>query len=174
MFHRMTGRTIIGKTEIERYHTPMADIENAASGDARAKLARRVADTLVSREGTGAAWNLEIEDAGEGYARVAMRLMPEMLNGFGIAHGGMVFALADSAFAYACNSRNIATVAQGATISFLDSGRAGERLVAEARERAIKGRTGVYAVTVRGEDDRVIAEMQGLSRSIGGPVIEEV
>lgn len=137
------------------------------------ELARRVAHSLMQREGTGPAWGLEIEEAGPGYARVAMRLRPEMLNGFAIAHGGMTFALADSAFAYACNSRNVATVAQGASISFLDSGRAGERLVAEAQERALKGRVGVYAVTVRGEDGRVVAEFQGLSRAIGGSIIEE-
>lgn len=135
-------------------------------------LSRRIATALIAREGTGQAWRLELEEAREGYARVAMRVSAEMLNGFGIAHGGMIFGLADSAFAYACNSRNVATVAQGASITFLDSGRAGEKLVAEAQERALKGRTGVYAVTVRGEDGRVVAEFQGLSRSIGGQIIE--
>lgn len=136
-----------------------------------AALARRVAETMLASEGTGGAWELEIEAAAEGYARVAMRLRPDMLNGFGIAHGGMIFGLADTAFAYACNSRDMATVAQSATINFIDAGRAGERLVAEAREKALKGRTGVYAVTVTGEDGRVVAEFQGLSRTIGGPVI---
>lgn len=127
----------------------------------------------MSREGATANWRLEIEEIREGYARVAMRLRPEMLNGFGIAHGGLVFALADSAFAYACNSRNVMTVAQSATITFVDSGRAGERLVAEAQERAVRGRTGVYAVQVTGEDGRVVAEFQGLSRTLGGQIIEE-
>ena len=144
---------------------------NAESGET--DLPRRIAETLFSREGSGRTWGLEIETAAEGYARVAMRLAPEMLNGFGMAHGGMIFALADSAFAYACNSRNVVTVAQSATIAFLDSGRAGERLIAEAREKALKNRTGVYAVTVFGEDGRVIAEFQGVSRALGGKIIDE-
>lgn len=135
--------------------------------------ALRIARAMASKEGTTPALGLEIEAAGEGYARVAMRLSPATLNGFGMAHGGMVFLLADTAFAYACNSRNVQTVAQHASISFIDAGRAGERIVAEARERALKGRTGVYAVSVFGEDGRIIAEFQGLSRTIGGPVIEE-
>ena len=164
---------MIGKTELRGYDHPMSYTANAASDTERNALARRIATTLRAREGTGQAWGLEIEDAREGYARVAMRLTPEMLNGFGIAHGGMIFALADTAFAYASNSRNVATVTQTSTISFIDSGRAGERLTAEAHELAVKGRTGIYAVTVRGEDGRVIAEIQGLGRSTGGNTIEE-
>jgi acyl-CoA thioesterase len=136
-------------------------------------LAMTVAQSLFAREGTGPAWGLTIEAADVGFSRVAMTLTPAMLNGHGIAHGGMIFALADSAFAYACNSRNEATVAQAGTIIFLDAGQPGERLVAEARERSVKGRTGIYTITVFGEDGRVIAEMQGQSRTIGGPVLKE-
>ncbi|WP_439814037.1 hydroxyphenylacetyl-CoA thioesterase PaaI [Zavarzinia sp. CC-PAN008] len=131
----------------------------------------RLAETMLAREGTGPAWGIEIEAAGEGYSRLAMRLRPDMLNGHGIAHGGMIFALADTAFAYACNSRNQACVAQAASIVFLDKGIAGERLVAEAREQSLAGRSGVYAVSVRGEDGRAIAEFQGLSRTIGGSIL---
>ena len=83
----------------------------------------------------------------------------------------MVFALADTAFAYACNSRNLRTVAAQASIVFLDSAREGELLTAEAREEALAGRSGVYNATVRGEDGRTIATFQGLSRSIGGALI---
>jgi acyl-CoA thioesterase len=136
------------------------------------RLARRVADTLIAREGTSPAWGLTLEAADAGYSRVSMLLRADMLNGYGTAHGGMIFSLADSAFAYACNSRNIATVAQSCTIAFLDASRAGERLTAEAREVALRGRSGVYAITVFGEDGRIVAEMQGLSRSIGRPVLE--
>ena len=135
--------------------------------------ARRVADTMLAREGTGPAWGLEIEDAREGYARVAMTLRPDMLNGHGTAHGGMVFSLADTAFAYACNSRNEASVAQQASIVFLSSAKAGERLVAEAREQAAAGRSGLYYVTVTAPRGRVVAEFQGLSRTVGGAVIQE-
>lgn len=135
-------------------------------------LARRIADTLLSREGTGPAWGVEIEDAREGYARIRMKLRDDMLNGHRIAHGGMIFALADTAFAYACNSRNESTVAQNASISFLAPANAGEVLVAEAREASRSGRSGVYQVSVRGADGRVIAEFTGLSRTIGGAVID--
>src|SRR6185436_14708224 len=105
------------------------------------QLARRVADTLLAREGTGPAWGLVIEDAREGYARVRMALRDDMLNGHRSAHGGMIFALADSAFAYACNSRNETTVAQAATIAFLAPARAGDVLVAEARELSRSGKS---------------------------------
>lgn len=135
-------------------------------------LARRIADTLLSREGTGLAWGVEIEDAREGYARIRMKLRDDMLNGHRIAHGGMIFALADTAFAYACNSRNESAVAQNASISFLATANAGEVLVAEAREASRSGRSGVYQVSVRGADGRVIAEFTGLSRTIGGAVID--
>ena len=134
-------------------------------------LARRVAERLHAREGTGPAWNVEIEEVREGYARIAMVVRADMLNGKSIAHGGMIFALADTAFAYACNSRNVNTVAQSATVNFLAPGQLGDRLVAEAREEALTGRSGVYHVTVRNQKDEKIAVFQGLSRSIGGPIL---
>lgn len=145
----------------------------SASSDTGGPTPRAVADFLFVREGTGPAWNLEIEEVGEGWSRVAMRVTPAMLNGHGVAHGGMIFALGDSAFAYACNSRNVATVAQSVTIGFVEPVKPGERLVATAIERVLAGRSGIYAITVRGEDDRIVAEMQGLSRSLGRAVIEE-
>jgi acyl-CoA thioesterase len=83
----------------------------------------------------------------------------------------MIFALADTAFAYACNSRNVSTVAQAASIVFLAQAKEGERLVAEAREQALSGRSGVYAVTVSTADGRKIAEFQGLSRGLDQPVL---
>jgi len=94
-----------------------------------------------------------------------------MLNGHGTAHGGMLFALADSAFAYACNSRNLRTVAAQASIVFLEPAREGEMLIAEARERALVARSGVYDVSVRTADGRAIAEFTGFSRSVGGEVV---
>ena len=136
------------------------------------ELARRVSRHLLSREGIGPAWGVEIEEAREGYARIAMTVRADMLNGHAIAHGGMIFALADTAFAYACNSRNVSSVAQAASIVFLASTKAGERLVAEAREQALSGRSGVYAVTVTTSEGRKIAEFQGLSRSLNQPVLE--
>ncbi len=135
------------------------------------ETADKVARAMLSREGTGPAWGIEIEEAREGYSRISMRLSASMLNGHGTAHGGMIFALADTAFAYACNSRNVKSVAAQASIAFLDAGREGERLVAEAIEQALQGRSGVYNVVVTGEDGRTIAIFQGLSRSVGGPII---
>ena len=137
------------------------------------RIADKVGRAMLAAEGTGPAWGLEIEEVREGYARVRMPLRPDMLNGHGIAHGGMVFALADSAFAYACNSRNERTVAAQASIVFLNAAQTGEVLVAEAREQATAGRSGVYNVAVRTQDGRAIAEFQGYSRSIGGAVIGE-
>ena len=135
-------------------------------------LARRVAETLLQREGTGPAWGISIDDAREGYARIRMKLRDDMLNGHRIGHGGMIFALADTAFAYACNSRNENTVAQNASISFLAPAQPGDVLIAEAREVSCSGRSGVYQVSVHTADNRVIAEFTGLSRTIGGAVID--
>jgi acyl-CoA thioesterase len=137
----------------------------------RFALARKVAETLLSREGTGPAWGLVLEEAREGYARVSMEIVASMLNGHGTAHGGMIFALADTAFAYACNSRNETTVAQSASITFLAPAKFGERLIAEATEQALAGRTGAYRVSVRTEDGRVIADFLGASRTIGGSIV---
>ena len=135
------------------------------------KLARQIADTLLQREGTGPAWGVSIDDAREGYALVRMTLRDDMLNGHRSAHGGMIFALADTAFAYACNSRNENTVAQNATISFLAPAQVGDVLIAEAREVSRSGRSGIYQVSVKSVAGAVIAEFTGLSRTIGGSVI---
>jgi acyl-CoA thioesterase len=134
-------------------------------------LASKIARSMLAAEGTGPAWGVEIEEVREGYARIRMTLRPDMLNGHGIAHGGMIFALADTAFAYACNSRNLRSVAAQASIVFLDAARDGETLVAECEERALVGRSAVYHVKVTGEGGRAIAEFQGFSRSIGGQII---
>lgn len=132
-----------------------------------------IAQHMFANEGTGPAWNIEILEVGEGTARLAMILREDMLNGHGTAHGGMLFALADTAFAYACNSRNEMTTAQHASISFLTPGREGERLIADCEEEALKGRSGVYKVMVTGDDDRVIAVFQGLSRALGQQVLQQ-
>ena len=135
------------------------------------EIADKVARAMLAAEGAGPAWGIEIEEAREGYARIRMAVRPDMLNGHGTVHGGMIFALADSAFAYACNGRNLRTVAAQASIVFLDAARVGETLVAEAKEQALVGRSGVYNVSVKGGDGRFIAEFQGFSRSLGGEVI---
>ena len=137
------------------------------------ELARKVAHAMLAAEGTGPAWGIRIEEVREGYARVSMKLRADMLNGHRIAHGGMVFALADSAFAYVCNGANHANVAAQASIVFLGKAEEGETLVAEAQEVAREGRAGVTRVTVTTDDGRPVAEFTGYSRTLGGPVIPE-
>jgi len=136
------------------------------------ELANRVAHTMLAAEGTGPAWDLKIEEVRQDYARVSMVVRADMLNGHGFAHGGMIFALADSAFAYVCNGANHASMAAQASIVFLDKVREGETLVAEATEVAREGRAGVTRVAVRAGDGRTVAEFTGYSRTLGGAVVE--
>ena len=136
------------------------------------ELAKRVALEMHSTEGTSPAWGLEINEIRAGYARVSMLVRPDMLNGHGFAHGGMIFALADSAFAYVCNGANHASVAAQASIIFLDKVVQGEILVAEAEEVAREGRAGVTRVAVRTADGRRVAEFTGYSRTLGGAIID--
>lgn len=135
------------------------------------ELANRVAESMFAAEGTGSAWGLQVEEVRADYARVSMVVRADMLNGHGFAHGGMIFALADSAFAYVCNGANHASMAAQASIIFLDKVAEGETLIAEAQEIAREGRAGVTRATIRSGDGRPIAEFTGYSRTIGGPVI---
>ena len=136
------------------------------------ELAARVAHHMLAAEGSGPAWDLRIEEVREDYARVSMVVRADMLNGHGFAHGGMIFALADSASAYVCNGANHASMAAQASIVFLDKVREGETLIAEATEVAREGRAGVTRVAVRTDDGRTVAEFTGYSRTLGGPVVE--
>lgn len=135
------------------------------------ELALRIAHGMLASEGTGPAWGLTIEEVRENYARLSMLVRTDMLNGHGFAHGGMIFALADSAFAYVCNGANRASVAAQASIVFLDKVREGETLIAVAEQVAREGRAGVTRVAVRTADGRTVAEFTGYSRTIGGEVI---
>ena len=125
---------------------------------------------MWAEDTASAGLGMRLVDVGEGTARVEMPVREDMVNGHGIAHGGFVFSLADSAFAFACNSRNQVTVAQACDIVFVAPARRGDLLVAEARERTAFGRNGIYDVTVwRG--DEVIAEFRGRSRQLSGTII---
>jgi acyl-CoA thioesterase len=135
-------------------------------------LAKRIATEMLAAEGTGPAWGLKIEEARHRYARVSMVVRPDMLNGHGIGHGGMIFALADSAFAYVCNGGNHASVAAQASIVFLDKVAEGDTLIAEAEEVVREGRAGVTRVSVRTAEGRPVAEFTGYSRTLGGPVVQ--
>lgn len=134
------------------------------------ELAWKIATHMRSQEGAHIGVGLSLEAAREGYARVALEVSPLMLNSHKTLHGGVIFTLADTAFAYACNSRNDAAVAQQVSIVFLSPGQAGERLVAEAVEQSVQGRSSVYSITVRA-GDRVVATLQALSRTIGQKVL---
>ncbi len=136
------------------------------------ELGLAVAKALRATEASSDLLGLALDGAGEGWARCSMVVRADMLNGLETCHGGIIFSLADTAFAWACNSRNVKTFAQHASISFLSPGRLGEELTAEAREESAQGRTGVYTVRVTGEDGRVVAVFQGLSRTSGGAVVE--
>ena len=137
------------------------------------ELAKRVAHEMLAGEGTGPAWGIRIEEAREGYARLAMTVRADMLNSHRIAHGGMIFALADPAFAYICNGANHASVAAQASMVFLDKVSEGETLIAEGEQVAREGRAGVTRVSVRTADGRAIAEFTGYSRTIGGAVVSD-
>jgi len=136
------------------------------------ELASRVAHGMLAGEGTGPAWGIVIEEARAGYARLSMVVRADMLNGHRTVHGGMVFALADTAFAYVCNGKNEKTVAAQASIVFLGSAAEGETLIAEGEEAATAGRSGVTRVTVRTSQGRPIAEFTGYSRTLSGPAVE--
>ena len=140
------------------------------SPDAKAAA---IAHHLRAKEGTGAAFDIDILEVRAGYAKIAMTARADMLNGHGICHGGLIFTLADTAFAYACNSHNRSSVAQHAAITFLAPVPEGARLVAEAKQDAVAGRTGAYSATVRIEGDAVVAVFNGVSRTIGGAVLDD-
>jgi acyl-CoA thioesterase len=127
---------------------------------------------MLAEEGTGPAWNIKIEEVRAGYARLSMQVRADMLNGHGIVHGGMVFALADTAFAYVCNGRNEKTVGAQASIVFLGSANEGCTLIAEGEEVSTAGRSGVTRVSVRTSDGGAIAEFTGYSRTVGGAVVD--
>lgn len=116
---------------------------------------------------------MEIVEIDEGRAVLEMTVRPEHCNGHAICHGGITFTLADSAFAFSCNSRNQRTVAQNNVISFIAPAHKGDRLSAEAREVSLTGRSGIYDVRVTNQDNTVIAEMRGMSRAIRGALFEE-
>lgn len=131
------------------------------------ELAQRCAQAMWATDAAGRALGLEVTDVGPGRATVEMLVGDTMSNGHGMCHGGFIFALADSAFAYACNTHGDRVVAAQCSIAFLRPGRAGERLVAVATERNRGKRSGIYDVSVSTLDGTVIAEFRGHSRVIG-------
>jgi acyl-CoA thioesterase len=138
-----------------------------------ADLARRTADAMWKRDTASQGLDMVIEEVRPGYARLRMAVRADMLNGHETCHGGYVFTLADSAFAFACNGHNRATVAAGAAIEFLAPARAHDILTAEAEEQALGGRLGVYDVTVRNQHGARVALFRGRSYALNLPVIHD-
>ncbi|WP_242887859.1 hydroxyphenylacetyl-CoA thioesterase PaaI [Actinomadura litoris] len=139
-----------------------------------AEVARRCAETMYARDRVAQDLGMRIVEVAPGTARLRMRVADTMVNGFGIAHGGYIFLLADSAFAYACNTRDAVTVAASADVVFVAPARAGDLLEATAEERVRYGRSGVYDVTVRRvPHGEVIAEFRGGGRSRDERVLDD-
>jgi len=135
--------------------------------------AERSAAAMWSKDVAAQAAGMELTHIAPGLAEMTMPVRDDMLNGHAICHGGYIFTLADTAFAYACNSHNTLVVAQENTITFLTPGKKGEMLTASAQEISLTGRSGVYDVLVTGEDGRKVALFRGLSRQIKGQHFEE-
>lgn len=135
-------------------------------------VARRCAAAMLADDRASRGLGMDVAEVSPGRALVRMTIREEMANGHAIGHGGFTFALADSAFAFACNTYDRRTVAAGCDINFLSAVRVGDVLEAEAVERYRNGRNGIYDVTVR-RGDEVVAEFRGRSREIGGSLLEE-
>ncbi len=132
-----------------------------------------VAESMYSRDRASQWLGLRIVDVREGYAQMTMEVKSHMANGHDFGHGGLTFALADSTFAFACNSYNINAVAAACSIEFLAPARVGDLLTATAQEQALSGRNGVYDVRVTNQRDEVVALFRGKSTQIRGSVIPE-
>jgi acyl-CoA thioesterase len=141
------------------------NVKAALSSD---DLARACAEAMWKEDDASKGLGMEIVEIKSGRATLAMTVKPHMVNGQRIAHGGFIFTLADSAFAFACNTHNERAVAAQGNISFIRPGKLGDRLVATAREISRSGRSGIYDVHVTTDEGTVIAEFRGHSRVIGG------
>jgi acyl-CoA thioesterase len=141
------------------------NVKAALSSD---DIARACAEAMWEEDDASKGLGMEIVEVGPGQATLAMTVKPDMVNGQRIAHGGFIFTLADSAFAFACNSHNERAVAAQGNITFVRPGKLGDRLVATAREISRSGRSGIYDVRVTVDEGTVIAEFRGHSRVIGG------
>jgi acyl-CoA thioesterase len=147
---------VTGETKVNVKATPSPD-----------DFARACAEAMWKEDDASKGLGMEIVEIRPGRAILAMTVKPSMVNGQRIAHGGFIFTLADSAFAFACNSHNERAVAAQGNITFIKPGKLGDRLVATAREISRNGRSGIYDVRVT-VDDTVIAEFRGHSRTISG------
>jgi len=134
-------------------------------------LAQKCADALWASDTATRSLGMQLTSVAPGTAEMSMVVRPDMTNGHGTCHGGFIFTLADSAFAFACNTYDERTVAQHAQITFIAPAKSGDRLIATAIERSRTGRSGIYDITVNLEDGQQIAEFRGHSRTIGGNIV---
>jgi acyl-CoA thioesterase len=151
--------------------TPQDD--QTAEAAQRAERAGRAAAALFARDQASQALGMRITGIGPGWAHVAMRVRADMVNGHAVCHGGLVFALADSAFAFACNSHNESTVAAAASIDYLAAALEGDELTAEASELWRTRRNGLYEIIVSNQRGERIALFRGRSYRIDGTVVSE-
>ena len=135
------------------------------------QLAQAVAEDMYALDEAARSLAIAIDNVGPGRARARMTVREDMLNSHRICHGGMIFTLADSAFAYACNAENKSTLATTCSISFASAAELGEELTAVAEERVRTGRTGVYDISVKAGDGRVIAVFRGNSYQVKGETV---
>jgi acyl-CoA thioesterase len=140
---------------------------NAAAADA-------VGRAMMAGDRASQSLGIVLEAIRPGYARARMAVRPDMVNGHGMCHGGLIFTLADTAFACACNSHNAKSVAHVAQINFIAAAQVGEILTAEAQELSATGRTGIYDVTVRRGDGEIVALFRGNSYRIKGEVVSDL
>jgi acyl-CoA thioesterase len=135
-------------------------------------LAKAAAEVMW-RDDNASKWlGMKVEEVRPGYARMSMPVTDNMVNGHNTCHGGFIFTLADSTFAFACNSHNQRAVAAGASIEFLAPAFLGDVLVAEGLEQSLMGRTGVYDMKVTNQKKELIALFRGKSATIKGTLVE--
>ena len=142
----------------------MSDPQSVAEGSARA---------MYAQDHASQALGMRILEVRPGYARLSMTVREDMVNGHKLCHGGLIFTLADSAFAFACNTYNSVTVASAANVEFLLPARLGDELTATAEERSRSKRTGVYDVVVRNQQGESVALFRGRSHELGGSITIE-
>lgn len=134
------------------------------------QIAEACAAAMFERDYAGQMLGLRLEEIRPGYARMSMAVRKDMVNGHDICHGGMIFSLADTAFAYACNSHNRVTVASACAIDFVGAARLGDILTAIAQERSLSHRTGIYDITVTTQQGAIVAHFRGRSHRLKGEV----
>lgn len=142
-----------------------------ADDEAAYALAQRVREAMFESDHAARALGMQVTSIAPGRACVTMTVRKDMANGHGICHGGLMFTLADSTFAFACNSRNAPTVAAGCSIEFLKPVQGGDTLTAEGQEQTLSGRHGIYDIRVTNRAGEVVAMFRGKSAQLKGEIV---